>query len=317
MKSSALFLSLVALFLNSCAQTDSISLECCYGDSISSLSIDFPENVETFGRSVSLEIRNVVSKMVDQGLDYSAKHDSMEINKSFIANWRAIYPQFAFTRAKEVNNPFAMDIEEFVAKYQMLTSIQIDYINKIVKTCSHSKSDKDLLECLIKINNEICSLVPEYEQERLLRIISVLFYGIQTIHELESEGIMLRTIYNYPELQSPRLKSPAENGNGTSNSYCRSFLSTVWTIAIGEPTPSGEIVASVITIVVAGILLYEVVTCNSQTLSEIDCIEKYNDCIEYYPEWARVNSGGMGYTMCSRCLEFCLAQKQWDCPRPI
>lgn len=42
-----------------------------------------------------------------------------------------------------------------------------------------SKSDQDLLDRLIDLNEEIHSQVPEIEQERLLNIIAVLYYGLQ------------------------------------------------------------------------------------------------------------------------------------------
>jgi hypothetical protein len=72
-------------------------------------------------------------------------------------------------------------------------------------------------------------------------------------------------------------------------------------IAVGEPTPAGEIVASVITVVVGGILLYEVVTC-PKPLSVNECIEKYVDCVEH--------TSGYG---CDMCLHRCRSSGHWDC----
>lgn len=77
---------------------------------------------------------------------------------------------------------------------------------------------------------------------------------------------MLSTPYN--GVQPVRLKSGNESGGGWGSSGTK-FLATVRTIAVGEPTPAGEIAASVITVVVGGILLYEVVAC-SKSQSEED-----------------------------------------------
>lgn len=52
---------------------------------------------------------------------------------------------------------------------------------------------------------------------------------------------------------------------GDISVVCAKFLASRWTIAVGEPTPLGEIVMSVATIVVAGVLLYEVITCKTAT----------------------------------------------------
>lgn len=91
---------------------------------------------------------------------------------------------------------------------------------------------------------------------------------------MESEGMMLKTPYNYHELSFKRIKTRSEYETDTTPDGCRTFLATVWTIAIGEPTPTGEIVASVATVVVAEILLYEVVTCKKNSLNKDECIEK-------------------------------------------
>mgnify|MGYP001433943717 FL=1 len=58
-------------------------------------------------------------------------------------------------------------------------------------------------------------------------------------------------------------------------SGCTKFLSTVWTIAVGEPTIIGEGVAAVVTavtvVVVAGVVMYEVVACAADELNKDDC----------------------------------------------
>lgn len=68
------------------------------------------------------------------------------------------------------------------------------------------------------------------------------------------------------------------------------LLVPIWSIAVGEPTPGGEIVASVTTVVtLTGALLYHVVTCvrdyndsheEVNGSSELDfCYKKYIECM--------------------------------------
>ena len=100
-----------------------------------------------------------------------------------------------------------------------------------------------------------------------------------------------------------RIKTRSESGDSFGDS-CRSFLATVWVIAVGEPTPAGEIVASVATVIVGGILLYEVVVCAAQT---IDCAAKYAECVD---------NGSLPSWKCYDCFVYCQGQNVWDCPRP-
>lgn len=107
--------------------------------------------------------------------------------------------------------------------------------------------------------------------------------------------------------------STSGGGSGSSvSSNCRKFLTAVWVIAVGEPTPAGEIVASVITVWVAGELLYEVITCRKNAADINYCIEQYDKCMD--GSLGNEHSGGWGYSICSRCLDRCRAQGYWVCP---
>ena len=104
-------------------------------------------------------------------------------------------------------------------------------------------------------------------------------------------------------------------GGGASSGVspgCRKFLTAVWVIAVGEPTPAGEIVASVITVWVAGELLYEVITCRKNAVDVNYCIKMYDKCMD--GSLGNEHSGGWGYSICSRCLNRCRAQGLWVCP---
>ena len=81
-------------------------------------------------------------------------------------------------------------------RYNSLTDIQLEFIHKIIGECEKSRSSQDLLARLVALNKEIHAQVPEIEQERLLNVIAVLYYGGQKIVYLEHQGLMLRTPYN-------------------------------------------------------------------------------------------------------------------------
>ena len=133
--------------------------------------------------------------------------------------------------------------------------------------------------------------VPDIQQERLLTIISVLYYGSKELQYLEEQGLMPKT----PRSTLNGIKTRSE---WISNS-CRKFLATTWAIAVGEPTPAGEIVASVVTFYIGAMLMYEVIVCKKNTSNYDYCQEKYNKCYSPYPDG------------CSQCLQYCLIQGTW------
>lgn len=87
---------------------------------------------------------------------------------------------------------------------------------------------------------------------------------------------------------------------------CRKFLATGWVIAIGEPTPTGEIVMSVATVVVAGVLLYEVITCPPKPNGPTESICGYNyaRCLDDIRNPA---------ALCIQCMEMCRPTGIWIC----
>lgn len=318
MKKIVFLVSLFALLMQGCSQDDFVNEMFVPEEDVQQVGIDFPEEIETFGKTVAADIRTTIINMIEQGIDYSEIPDSIAFRERFFADWYAAHPKIIQSRSAQMEFPMEMDASEFAEKYQMLTDIQIDFIHKIIQECAQSSSDKDLLERLVVLRKEISKQVPEIEQDRLLNVISVLYYGVQTISELEAEGLMLKTPYNYNELQMAQVKTRAESGFTFVPEGCRTFLATVWTIAIGEPTPFGEIVAAVITYYVGAQLIYEVMTCKKR--EEIDntnyCINKYNECIQQGGKDGQAHSGGWGYTKCANCLQFCQKQGYWNCSNP-
>ena len=72
-----------------------------------------------------------------------------------------------------------MTTEEFVERYRTLTEVQIKFIHRIIYECENSQSDYELLKKLSHLKDVIYTDVPEIEQERLLNVISVLFYSVK------------------------------------------------------------------------------------------------------------------------------------------
>lgn len=156
------------------------------------------------------------------------------------------------------------------------------------------------------INQDISSCVPKIEQDRLFYITTLLYYGLREIHTLEQNGFMPTALSG--EFGILRIKTKSES-DGSVGGWCRKFLSAVWIAAVGEPTPAGEVVASVATLIVGGVLLYEYIVCkkdstNSDTYQM--CQNKYEDCTDYTPKYD-----------CGTCLSNCMVQGSWPywiCP---
>lgn len=258
---------------------------------------NFPAHVEVYGETFAKELRQSINNLNTMGVDYSDADKTPEFRERFYKDWCSSHPTLR-------NSNLSMDQigltpEEFIEGYRNLTSTQIKFINRIIDEGQKTASYSDLFNLLIDINKDIYAEVPKIEQERLLYTTAVLYYGLKEIQNLEKQGQMLLTPSN--KVSVPLLKTSSESG-GSFGETCKKFLAVTWTIAIGEPTPAGEIVASVITVVVGGYILYEVITC---TLNAADCIKKFDECV----------SSGMASWKCTDCLRYCQAQQKWDCPR--
>lgn len=124
-----------------------------------------------------------------------------------------------------------MSATEFMERYNSLTDIQLEFIHKIIGECEKSRSSQDLLARLVALNKEIHAQVPEIEQERLLNVIAVLYYGGQKIVYLEHQGLMLRTPYNNIKLSKVKTRGPEDGGNigeWVSQNYSDSLDDCYW-----------------------------------------------------------------------------------------
>ena len=139
-------------------------------------------------------------------------------------------------------------------------------------------------------------------------------YGGQKIVYLEHQGLMLRTPYNNIKLSKVKTRGPEDGGN--IGEWCRKITATVWTIAIGEPTPFGEIVPLLLLFLLRQDSFMRLFCVKKMRETAIWILHgKYVGCTG--TSYGDPNTGGWGYTMCQRCFDYCVAQGVWSCPRPI
>ena len=188
----------IALLTQSCSQSDDfIDKQSVFEEEIVEEEIDFPKQVEAYGKAVAKEIEITVAKLNDLNMDYSEVVDFKDFRKKFYEDWYNASPTMARSRATgKIQSIEMMSATEFMERYNSLTDIQLEFIHKIIGECEKSRSSQDLLARLVALNKEIHAQVPEIEQERLLNVIAVLYYGGQKIVYLEHQGLMLRTPYN-------------------------------------------------------------------------------------------------------------------------
>ena len=260
--------------------------------------LNFPQRSEEFGKAVAKELRTTVTNLHKMGVDYSNANTSLAFRKQFDKDFYKASP--IMTKSGMSVNQLQIEPELFREQLMSLTKIQVEYIIKIQEECSKSTSFTDLSKRLKSINDDIYKNVPEIEQERLFNITSTFYYGIKEIEQLEAKGLMPKTPQS--NIKNLRIKTRSESSFGDA---CRKFLATGWVIAVGEPTPAGEIVMSVVTLgYVSGVLLYEVITCAAKAY-EKSCMKKYLNCDRRYYHcqdcWAIClgNRGIWPYDKCS------------------
>lgn len=254
--------------------------------------LSLPLSVEQLGKTVAKDLHNTVINLHKMGVDYSDADASETFYDQFMADYLAANPIAVKTKG-HVDFSEITDSKAFIRGFKNLTEIQLNYIDRIVEETSESRSYDEMCSILSYINSEIQTYVPEIQQERLLNIVSVLYYCGKELQYLEEQGLMPRT----PASILNSIKTRSEPGSG---SLCRTFLATNWAIAVGEPTPFGEIVAAVYTIYVGATLLYEVTVCKDSSSSDYEyCQEKFERCDSPIPDG------------CSECLQYCLTQGEW------
>ena len=316
----------IALLTQSCSQSDDfIDKQSVFEEEIVEEEIDFPKQVEAYGKAVAKEIEITVAKLNDLNMDYSEVVDFKDFRKKFYEDWYNASPTMARSRATgKIQSIEMMSATEFMERYNSLTDIQLEFIHKIIGECEKSRSSQDLLARLVALNKEIHAQVPEIEQERLLNIIAVLYYGLQKVSYLENQGLMLKTPYNSIKITKVKTRSGDVNV-GSILGYCRDLTGTVWGIALAEPTPYGEVGATIGTALIyigaAATIIYEVVSCDEYeeggTITGTNTQYNIGECIEFYDQCQRM--GGWqstiwnGSSECKHCLDDCRSNGTWNC----
>ena len=299
---SILLLSFVlGLLLSQCGITDR------FDDVDASLS-EIPESSKELGVCVANKINNAILFFHRNEINFS-DGTNVASRDQFYEKFALVYPELQSRSSQKTLVSYRVTPEEFAKGMKELTDIQISFINRIIQNCYQCNSYNEFYRVIEAINKDIKAMVPKHQQLRLYNVTAVLYYGFREIQNLESQGVMALT----PTRRFSRVPilSRSEESGETFGATCRKILATVWTIAVGEPTPAGEIVASVASVLYAGVFLYEVWLCVSNSneneegetgnQSEIYhyCQERYLKCLTPIPDG------------CSICLQFCLVQGYW------
>ena len=258
---------------------------------------NLPEDIKRVGQGVANELRKTIMTMHKNNVSFSNSNSSEEFCEYFYKE----YAKYSYTLCSLGKDyAFVMDNmmtnAEFLDSYFNMTSLQKDYINKIGNILSKKNSYNEMLNALSELCIEVNNEIPDLQRLRVLKVISVLYYGLAVIAEMESTGMFpltSRSIHN-------DIIKLSNTESGIASGTCRSFLAAVWTIAVGEITPVGEIVASVITVVCAGILMYQVVVCKANDYANWQyCQERFQGCVSSIPDG------------CGVCLQYCLQNGAW------
>jgi hypothetical protein len=90
----------IALLTQSCSQSDDfIDKQSVFEEEIVEEEIDFPKQVEAYGKAVAKEIEITVAKLNDLNMDYSEVVDFKDFRKKFYEDWYNASPTMARSRA--------------------------------------------------------------------------------------------------------------------------------------------------------------------------------------------------------------------------
>jgi hypothetical protein len=186
--------------------------------------------------------------------------------------------------------------EKFNSGLSKFSQKQLEILGEIAEARNKSKSYIAFSNRLSQINEEIYKTVPIEEQEKLFYITSALYHGLKEINKLVKDGILPGKAEGDDVTLSSivRLKSANTESDPGSSSWWNdpNSLATVWAIAIAEPTPVGEAVATVLTGIVGSYLV----------ITRADCISEYVYCKTFTSK-----------TNCGDCLHYCIVQGNWNC----
>ena len=167
--------------------------------------------------------------------------------------------------------------------------------------------------------------MPKEEQQKLFFVTSTLFFGFKAIDEIVKENLLsaktkipqgnnLKNIFH--SLFGINAANAQNFNNGTDwfdDDCSGGQLLSVWSIALAEPTPIGEVIATAVTIYIGAVLVAELVTeCYESDVISTPYID-INYCIDLYVQCTDVTPKDD----CSTCLNYCGTQGEWPyqlCP---
>lgn len=253
--------------------------------------LQLPQSVEQLGRTVAEELHSTVINLHKMGVDYSDADASEAFYNRFKEDYKSASAWSSMTEAdKEMISVFSSP-ELFLQGFRNLTKIQLKYIDRIVAETARSASYDDMCSILLDIGSDIRENVPEIQQERLLNVVSALYYCGRELQYLEEQGLMPRTPSDV--LNSIKTRSEIDSGG------CRHLLLSAYALAALEPSLVGEVIVSVIAV---SAILYDVIVCKKTSFNETNtnaCIDRYVQCQQ------------KGLRLCDDCLHYCVTQGDW------
>ena len=268
---------------------------------------DLPSHIEEYGKLLARDIRQTVSQLNREGIDYSDANGSPEFQRKFYTDWLNASP--STTKSGLTADQILPDPVTIVEKYRNLTPAQSGFIRRITDECGRSESYEQFCTALAGITKEIHRDVPVIEQERLLYIVSALYYGLSEIYNLQIKGQFPAA--SQAGLRASLIKTRSEGGDGFRGS-CRQVFQSVCNYVVGAVIDTGEVVTSISRTVVGGVAVFAVVLCFG---GDSDFCKAYADkCSEKewkyeYGSWIRMD--------CTVCYNFCLRNGYWNhtgCP---
>jgi len=191
---------------------------------------------------------------------------------------------------------------------------QLEILNLMAKARNESDTYSSFSIKLNEINNKIEKTIPKAEQEELFYITATLDYGLKKIFKLGRKGQInellrgrkaigakfsqqgcppglefdvCQRVCDFPQVIPLGCNVEEQSWWNDPNTF-----GTIWVIALAEPTPIGEVVATTLTIAIGSYYV----------LTRAECISKYVNCKRYTQN-----------TNCGDCLHYCVVQGNWNC----
>lgn len=304
MKKIFVLLGMIVILLSQCSEND----EMVFDNEISS---GFSKQADEYGKLVASHIREIVREAYNsEEIEFITSRE--QINQ-LVRTVGEKLPIHELSRSSKL--PFdhmtKEQIVEMAQKVKSLSNEQLEVIEMISNAKRESNSAGEFSQKLLDIKEYIKENVLEIEQERLLMVVSALYFSLKEVEALVSEGYLPGEYSRSSQVNMMTRSGEAGDVTGPTPgniaTWCKEGLSTVWLVAVAEPSPVGELIATGATLIVGGYLLYQyMVHCYvSPGYTVEECLELYIKCMNLPGEY----EGGR----CYDCYRYCEAQKVWNC----